>query len=297
MKKTKKKNVDPAWRRNRWLVGAAVFAAVGIVFVTAVLLLQSKQAEKVLSVGDSVIYRSDYTKYMNAAKQFGDNEQEARETLIDYLKNKQLAKEMKIPVLTEVLQLQKSNVASSKAENSEEAEDMARKTRSPWVDVLGYNNYIETFAKSNMAGKVNLGAYFHLPYIEGDKDRVSKLADSVRESLQSSSSTLSQDVKAIERIDTELPLAAASRSGIYMLDSDGSGLRFGGAFGVRPGLLPEDLLKEVSKSQAPFLSKTHHVPDTAFFFTHIVRSYDMGNDFATRYDDMKNGVRVVEYDR
>lgn len=282
---------------KRNTVISVLLALVVVVALIGIFLVRSNGQQVVLQIGDTRVSQAEYVAYQDSAKIFNTDKEGVRKELIDYYKNKQVAEKFDLPMNSLFIDEQWSGVVSEHSKDSLEAKKLYTKEDEAWAQILKYNKLYETLSRA-LQKEALVGAVYHIPYSSQGKLGAKQQADEIISSIKTDRTQgLSIDKKLLEELPSKIQQASASRSGAYLLFKDSSGLRIGGTFGVRGGIIPVDMANTIFSTNLPVISDVVDVQDSAFYVVHATKKIDATKDIPEKLQQEKNNIRVVEYDR
>lgn len=297
--KVKKLNKDDIIHNKRHPIIIVIVALIlsVLIAVASFLFFRSSESKAVLQVGDTTLTKAQEQVYIDSAKKMGLDDEKIREQLIEYLKNRHVAKLYDLPTNKLFINEQWSSVVSERSTDSRAAEKLFRFGDEEWAHVLKYNKLYHVLSRS-LTQDALVGAVYHVPYSSSDKKLALQTLNEVRKVLsEADASSLRRDQDLLSKVINTIPQASASKSGAYLLFNDSSGLRMGGTFGVRGGTIPLDMTNRLFSQKLPIVSEVVDVNESELYLVHISSSISADVDFQDKLDWDKQKVRVVEYDK
>lgn len=284
------------------------FIVIGIISSTALLvallafvfLLQKKVEDPALIIGDRVVTKKEYNRYVAQGKEDDRTESVVRETIIQYNKNKIVAKNRNIDIpkvmADQVSPSLLTNILKFTSEDFEKISDKeeARILQSDYNKMERYNFAFRDYQKLAAEGGWGIVVY-DIPIVhESINDQYvaerRKLAESFRSKLVSGQITPS---RAIFEISNESD-GETSQVGFSMVrGQDGSILGGTGGYSFRV-LDRENILNVLSKSKLG-LTEVKELPGRSFYFIDVLFKADANPNIVNDIEEEKTKIRVVDY--
>lgn len=297
--KVKKLNKDDIMHNKKHPITIVIVALIlsVLIAVASFLFFRSSESKAVLQVGDITLTKAQEQVYIDSAKKMGLDDEKIREQLIEYLKNRHVAKLHNLPTNELFINAQWSSVVSEKSIDSRAAEKLFRFSDEKWANVLKYNKLYHVLSRS-LSQDALVGVVYHVPYSSSDKKLALQTVNEVTEGLSVADvSSLHRDQDLLDRVLNTIPQASASKSGAYLLFNDSSGLRMGGTFGIRGGTIPLDMANRLYSQKSPIVSNVVDINESELYLVHISSKISANVDFPDKLESDKQKVRVVEYDK
>lgn len=291
------KKVQTHTKKGSLIIGISLAVAVLVLVSVVFFLLKTTKIvdTAALKVGDREVSRAQYDEYVRLAKKTATSEKDAKEVIIEYEKNKNLASKHNLDIPATLVALSRTDMVTATASSGKGNLTALRTADDGFTQLRLYNTAFTNYVQQAAVGGWGIVLYDVpiVPFVnEADSTkRARDAAQSLRQEIVDKKITSAEAVTKAQQLNESQP----AQSGFYRIRAaDGAVLgQYGGGMYAR--LLAPDFLLSYLKSKQPGLTEVQDFEKRSAFFVDVLYVQDKNEKLPDTVDKEKTQMKVVDY--
>lgn len=284
-------------KRGTLAIGISLALAVLVLVSVVFFLLKTTNVvdTAALKVGDREVSRTQYDEYIQLAKKTFTSAKDAKEVIVEYEKNKNLAASHKLNIPESLVALSRTDMITSAASTGKANLTSLRTADDAFTQLRLYNTAFTNYVQQSTVGGWGVVLY-DIPVIPSTNEadavkRARSSAEALRKELADKKITVAEAVARAQQLNIGQP----AQSGFYRIrEEDGAVLgQYGGGMYAR--LLAPDFILSYLKSKQPGLTDVQDFEKRSVFFTDILYAQKKDAKLPGMIEKEKTEMKVVDY--